>query len=311
MGFYPYSLFLKGGTNSSGEDILWIDLEGTDPEARKWLEEESGLEPLYSEALLAEETRPRSLGLPSKKALLLTLRGINTNPGEDPEDMVSIRIWAEEKRIITVHFQKVMALEDLRTAIAEGEGPENAGAFLARLCNLLNRRMGLLVSELEEVGDDLEDRVLSEISSLLRSEINRLRRQTLRMHRYLTPQREALLHLQREELFWLLPSDRARLREEGDRITRYVEDLDALRDHAAVTQDELESRLSERNSRTLYMLSVVATLFLPLTFITGLLGMNVGGIPWGSAPQGFFLVTGLLLLLVILLLWLFRRIRWL
>ena len=311
MSFCLDSLFLKRSTNSSGEDVLWIDLEGTDQEARKWLEKESGLEPLYSEALLAEETRPRSLGLPSKKALLLTLRGINTNPGEDPEDMVSLRVWAEEKRIITVHFQKITALEDLRTAIAEGEGPENAGTFLTSLCNLLNRRMGLLVSELEEVGDDLEDRVLSEISSLLRSEINRLRRQTLRIHRYLTPQREALLHLQREELFWLRPSDRAQLREEGDRITRYVEDLDALRDHAAVTQDELESRLSERNSRTLYMLSVVATLFLPITFITGLLGMNVGGIPWGGAPQGFFLVTGLLLLLVVLLLWLFRKIRWL
>ena len=148
MSFCLDSLFLKRSTNSFGEDVLWIDLEGTDQEARKWLEEESGLEPLYSEALLAEETRPRSLGLPSKKALLLTLRGINTNPGEDPEDMVSLRIWAEEKRIITVHFQKVMALEDLRTAIAEGEGPENAGAFLASLCNLLNRRMGLLVSEL-------------------------------------------------------------------------------------------------------------------------------------------------------------------
>jgi len=117
--------------------------------------------------------------------------------------------------------------------------------------------------------------------------------------------------LQKEELSWLSPLQRAQLREEGDRITRYVEDLDALRDHAAVTQDELESRLAERNSRILYMLSVVATLFLPLTFVTGLLGMNVGGIPWGTAPQGFFIVTALLLLLVVLLLWLFRRIRWL
>ncbi|HPJ25120.1 MAG TPA: zinc transporter ZntB [Synergistaceae bacterium] len=306
------SLFLKGPEEASSEgEPLWIDLDGNNPEAQQWLLEESGLDPLYGSALLAEETRPRSLGLPSKKALLLTLRGINTNPGEDPEDMISLRIWAEKNRIITVHFEKVRALEDLRTSVSEGQSPSDTGSFLAHLCKTLNKRIGLLVTDLEEAGDDLEDRILMESSSLLRSEINQLRRQTIRMHRYLAPQREALLHLQKEELSWLSPLQRAQLREEGDRITRYVEDLDALRDHAAVTQDELESRLAERNSRILYMLSVVATLFLPLTFVTGLLGMNVGGIPWGTAPQGFFIVTALLLLLVVLLLWLFRRIRWL
>ncbi len=309
LHFYP--LLPTGKEDTSGQEILWIDVDGTNPKARKWLEEESGLDPLYSAALLAEETRPRSLGLPAKKALLLTLRGINTNPGEDPEDMVSLRIWGEEKRIITVHFEKIVALEGLHTALEEEKELRSSGALLAHLCNLLNRRIGLLISEMEEEGDDLEDRVLTENSSLLRSEINRLRRQALRMHRYLAPQREALAHLQREEISWLLPLEKAKLREEGDRLTRCVEDLNALRDHAAVTQDELESRLSERNSRTLYMLSVVATLFLPLTFITGLLGMNVGGIPWGTTPQGFSLVTGLLLLLIVLLLWLFRKIRWL
>ena len=102
------SLFLKGPEEASSEgEPLWIDLDGNNPEAQQWLLEESGLDPLYGSALLAEETRPRSLGLPSKKALLLTLRGINTNPGEDPEDMISLRIWAEKNRIITVHFEKV------------------------------------------------------------------------------------------------------------------------------------------------------------------------------------------------------------
>ena len=187
MCLHFYSLLPKGKEDISGQEILWIDVDGTNPKARKWLEEESGLDPLYSAALLAEETRPRSLGLPAKKALLLTLRGINTNPGEDPEDMISLRIWGEEKRIITVHFKKIMALEGLRTAMEEGKELESSGTLLAHLCNLLNRRIGLLISEMEEEGDDLEDRVLTENSSLLRSEINRLRRQALRMHRYLAP----------------------------------------------------------------------------------------------------------------------------
>jgi len=72
--------------------------------------------------------------------------------------------------------------------------------------------------------------------------------------------------------------DRARLRETADTITRYVEDLDALRERAAVTHEELTTRLADRMNRTMSVLSLVAAVFLPLSFVTGLLGINVGGI---------------------------------
>ncbi|MBK9386785.1 MAG: hypothetical protein IPN34_18375 [Planctomycetes bacterium] len=92
--------------------------------------------------------------------------------------------------------------------------------------------------------------------------------------------------------------------------TRYVEDLQALHDRLIVTQEELGSHQAETLNRRLYVLSLVTALFLPLSFLTGLLGINVGGIPWAEDPQGFFLVTGMLGALCVVVLGTLKALRW-
>jgi len=92
-------------------EFLWIHLELEAPDAKKWVREKSGLGELEVEALLAEETRPRST--PMDEGLLLILRGVNLNPGADPEDMVSVRLWADSHRVITVRRRRLLALADL------------------------------------------------------------------------------------------------------------------------------------------------------------------------------------------------------
>jgi len=104
---------------------------------------------------------------------------------------------------------------------------------------------------------------------------------------------------------------RARLREVSDKVTRYVEELDSARERATVVQDELAGRLSDDLNRKMYVLTVIAGIFLPLGFVTGLLGINVGGIPGTEAPWGFALVCALLLLLGLSEYWLFRWLKWL
>ncbi len=136
-----------------------------------------------------------------------------------------------------------------------------------------------VLSELDDRVDELEDEVLGGESYELRAKIGSLRRETISLRRYLAPQRDAVARLQNERVPWLDEVTRVHLREIADRTTRYVEDLDSARDRAAVTQDELNSRLSERMNKTMYVLSIVAGIFLPLGLLTGLLGINVGGIP--------------------------------
>ena len=84
-----------------------------------------------------------------------------------------------------------------------------------------------------------------------------------------------------------------RLRDEADRVTRYVGVLDAAREHAAVAQQELTRHLPDRMNRRVYVLSVVAAIFLPLRWLTGLLGINVGGIPLTDNLLGFGTIVAL------------------
>lgn len=260
---------------ASPDDLLWIHLNYRGAEVRRWLMEESGIDPLICEALLATETRPRVVA--AGNGLLVILRGVNLAPGADPEDMVSLRMWIDGHRIVTMRYQHLMAIEDLRASIISGTGPTGTGSFLVEIANRLVERMGDVLSDLDDSVDSLEDQVLTAESYEIRPKLASLRRQAIGLRRYLAPQREVLARLQTERATWLSELDRVRLREVADRTTRYVEDLDAARDRAAVTQEELNSRLSEQMNNRMYVLAIVAGIFLPLGLLTGLLGINVGG----------------------------------
>ena len=315
---FAYRLDGNGGGTSVGWDEVrawdteqgpvWVHLNYRSEDVRRWILEESGVDEVVGEALLAEETRPRCVA--TRDGLLLILRGVNLNPGADPDDMVSIRLWVERHRVLTMRHRKVMAVQDIREELATGEGPVSEGDFLVDLCSRLITRMGPALEDIDDGVDDLEDQVLTAESRRLRAGIGEIRRQAIRIRRYLAPQRDVMGRLPTERATWLDELHRSRLRELADRVTRYVEDLDAARDRAAVIQDELNSRLSEQMSKTMYVLSIVAAIFLPLGLLTGLLGVNVAGIPGTDNPSAFVVVCVLLLLLAIVQGWIFRRMGW-
>ena len=131
------------------------------------------------------------------------------------------------------------------------------------------------------------------------------------LKRYIAPQRDVLSRLDGEPVSWLTQVDRLQLREQANRLTRILEDLDAARDQAAITQEEMTGQLSELTNKRLYVLSVVAAVFLPLGMVTGLWGVNVGGIPLQDHPLGFVIITGALVALLGVELIIFRAMRWL
>lgn len=291
-----------------GKGLLWVHLNRQSQAARQWINEASGLDPDVGEALLAEEARPRCTR--HNDGTILTLRGVNLNPGADPEDMVAVRAWVEPTRIVTTRGRRVIATQDIADALGAGRGPRTAGDFVADLAERLVDRMAFVITELDDNVDALEDEILVVQSGALRSRLGELRREAIALRRYLAPQREALGQLATLDTPWLDARRRAKLREVADQVVRYVEDLDAARERAAVIQDELTNRLSEQMNRTMYALSLVAGIFLPLSFITGLLGINVAGIPGAETPWAFVAVCGALLAVGLFELWLFRKLRW-
>jgi len=314
-----YILDGKGGGRKVGWDgidswkpeqgILWIHLNYSVAGVQEWLNAKSGLDEVIYDALTEEDSRPRCT--PFHEGMLLGLRGVNLNPGADPEDMVGVRIWFEKDRIISTRKRKVLSTTDIQTAIEQGIGPTSLGDFLVQIAGRMMERMQHVIDDLEDSVADIEDQVLTSENHHLRSGLATLRRQAISLRRYLSPQREALSRLLTEKIAWLDESDRIRLREVYDQLTRHIEDLDEARDRAAVTQEQLVNSLAEQMNSKMYILSIVAAIFLPLGFLTGLLGINVGGIPGADSKLGFTVFILLLAVVVVLQIWLFRKKKWL
>ena len=300
-----------------GNSFLWVPLDFRDSQAVAWVQQRVP-DSQGAATLLADETRPRAVA--QGDHLLVCLRGVNLNPESDPEDMVSVRIWMGPDRIITTRHRRIMAVTDARAEFARGTGPKSIGDFLVFIADRLMRRMGPTLDQLEDAVDTLEGGILEGDGDEkrkrsdppdLRRALGRVRRQAIELRRYLAPQRDAMNRLLIEPVPWIDPSQKAQLREVSDHITRFVEDLDALRDRGAVVQDELRNRISEDMNRTVYVLTVISAVLLPLGFITGLLGINVDGLPGAKdTPTAFWLVTGGLALVASIQVYLFRRLRW-
>jgi zinc transporter len=288
--------------------LLWVHLNYTDPDARQWLQKKSGLSGIVIEALLSEETRPRVNDIDD--GLLISLRGINQNPGSEPEDMVSLRLWIDKDWVISTGKRRLLSVEELSRDISQGKGPKNAGDFLVEISERLLSQMSSVTEEVEEDVDKLEEEVLLSQSQELRSGLGSVRRQIIELRRYIAPQRDAMTTIQLKKTSWLTVDDKMRLREVSDHITRFVENLDSVRDRASLLHEELVGRLSDSINERIYLLSLMATVFLPLTFLTGLLGINIAGIPGAQNSHAFAIFCLFLMIIVLFQLWFFRRKRW-
>jgi zinc transporter len=293
---------------SVADGVLWVHLDYEHPNSQQWIKQKSDLDELTQQSLLAEETRPRCVTLDD--GLLINLRGVNTNPGSEPEDMVSIRLYCDGNRLISTRKRRLLSVQDISASLDKGTGPKDAGELIANLAYRLTERMSDVISDLDDSIDAVEEEIISHASQSYRGQLVGLRREVIMLRRYLAPQRDALSRLQAENSMWLSSENKLMLRETADRVARYIEDLDSCRDRAAVAYEELTSQLSEQMNSRMYILSVVAALFLPLGFLTGLFGINVGGIPFADDPFGFVEIILLLIIIVVIQVVVFRLKKW-
>ncbi len=289
-------------------DLAWLHMQADHPDTAEWIETYlSFLEPVVTSALVAEETRPRTLVI--GEGVLLILRGVNTNPGQEPDDMVSVRMWVHPARIVSLSRRPLSSVRDLQAAVSDGTGPDRAGDFVCRLVHLLNERIEGYLRRLSDETDELEECVIAGMTDSLNARISEARRQVVGVRRHVGPQRDALDRLANAQLALFEGDDRLHLREAHDRLLRTVEELDALRDRLHVLKDEIANAQSERLNRNLYILSVVSAMFLPLGFLTGLMGINLSGMPGANWSGAFWTFTGLLAVIAVLLVVLLRRLR--
>lgn len=297
----------QGVRAHDGRGILWINLDYSAPESLAWLDG-AGLEPRVRAALTENDPRPEATCVGD--GLLLVVRGLNVAAGADA-DMVSMRAWITADRIVTLRRRPMNIVRTLATELAAGSGPRSVGAFTVAL---IERVMPPIIKEVSELDDRVaageEDLLDGNHAADLRTRLSAIRRRAISLRRFVGPQREALEALAQATPSWLGDAERSALSLAASRLTRTVEELDALRDRAAVATEEIGSRTDEIAGRRLYVLSIMTALFLPLGFVCGLLGVNIGGVPFTQEARAFPVLVGLFGVLVLGQIWLFRRRGW-
>ncbi len=274
----------------------WVHLNRVDEQVQRWTMEESGIPEAAARALLADETRPR-VGY-FERGTLINLRGANLNPDVD-EHTVVLRAWIEEGRLITYEKHPIIAVRDIARRVKEKGGPRSPGDVISRVVVRLIERLEPMIDELDDTLYGLEDRAINVDTHVDRAELATLQRKLIALRRYFAPQREAMLKLAAGEGHAFTPADLVRLREASNHLSRLLEDLTAANERSLVAQSEQAAQTSEAQNRRLYAFTLVTIIFLPLSFLTGVFGMNVGGLPWVNSSQGFLLVSALMIALAI------------
>jgi len=277
------------GGKDAEKGIEWVHFRSDDPSSVKWMED-SNLDPRIIEVLTADETRPRMQRLAD--GVLINLRGVNSNPGADPEDMVSIRVWFNKSIILTARKKdrRLLSIDDVRQRIEDATGPTSSAEFIIMLTEYLANRIGDVVDSIDDELTKAETELDDDNIKQVKQKLSIIRKQAAVIRRYLAPQREALVELYRSRDI-LSEHESYSLQHQTDRITHSVEELDLARERALVLHADLQNHIAEQQNSRMYVLSIVATIFLPLSFLTGVFGMNVAGLPGLEYPDAFRILT--------------------
>ena len=289
--------------------LNWTHVNFSDAAGAAWIRQESGIAPIIADAMLSEESRPRALH--TAEGVMVILRGVNLNPGSEVEDMISVRLWVEKDRVVTASRRPLKSLNLIRQLSDEGKGPGSPAAFAIDLIDRLSDFIGEVTDQIESRLEQAEDEVNDASGALKNSPFSVVRRQSARLRRYLAPQREALDSLANNPDPVFSPSQASELREQTNRITLVLEDLDLVRERALVAQEEFLGILAHEQNNRMLLLSIVAAIFLPLSFLTGLFGMNVAGLPGTQDAWAFGIIVVLMTLIAVLILLVFRARKWL
>ncbi|MBS6031601.1 MAG: zinc transporter ZntB [Pantoea sp.] len=305
----------KGGLIPIAEDEVihcerpcWLHLNYTHRQSAEWLQSTPQIPDAVRDALAGDSMRPRVSRLGD--GFMIVLRSVNHNSDARPDQLVAMRVFINDKLIVSTRRRKVFAVDEVLTDLQNGNGPIDCGSWLVDVCDALTDHTSEFIEELHDKIIEMEDALLDQRMPA-RGELGLLRKQLIVMRRHMAPQRDVYARLASEKLAWMDDSERRRMQEIADRLGRGLDDLDAGVARTAILADEVASQMAESMNRRTYTMSLMAMIFLPATFLTGLFGVNLGGIPGGEWRYGFSIFCLLLVVLALSVAGYLRKRRWL
>lgn len=289
--------------------LTWFHLISDDQTSNQMLEPLS-IPKSAKEGLLADETRPRCLEI--ENGILLCLRAINFNRSSEPDDMVSLRIWLTPTVIVsaTKKGRGLRSIQEVQNVIEKDQSIKSVGAWFGMLLEMVTDKISEQVEDIDNKLEVLEEELNIEPLNINRQSVLDIRKQAAQIKRFIAPQREALdvLHYSCD---FISQIQHFRIKEQSDRILRYIDQLELIRERCILVLEEHRHSIAEKQSERMYVLSIVTAIFLPLSFLTGVFGMNIGGLPGIENQNAFILLSGIMVVAAALIYLIMKFKNWL
>jgi zinc transporter len=290
-----------------GPGFVWIHVDSVD-EPELAMVAGRDIPEVAANALVATETRPRCDRI--EQGAILNLRGPGGAEVDTSDRLVSIRMWVRRGKVNSLTRRPLLASAAVLEQMKSG-AIVDPGDLVAAFAREISAELDPQVADLGDILDDCETDLETHNVYRLRSQIARIRAEAIAFRRFVAPNRDALQTLALQDFDWLAEDDRLHIREAADRFARMAEELEAVRERSALLHEQLTDLRGEEIDQRSLVISIVAFIFLPLTFVTGLLGMNVEGIPFAHEKWAFWGVCLFCVAIAVAVLAWFARRHWL
>ncbi|WP_242415919.1 CorA family divalent cation transporter [Sphingomonas panni] len=270
--------------------FVWIHLHGDGDVVAAWLRTHAHLPDYVIDPLTAVETRPRCDAI--GRGAFVNLRGLSDDQLTSADPLASVRLYASAGRVHSVTRRKLTAFHTVVEEV-EGGGVADPGDLIVAFASAITEQLDPLIADLGDTLDECEEALDPTRIFEQRRAVTHTRVRAIGYRRFLVPQRSALEKLGQLPGDWLQADDRLHLAAAADRAARMAEEVDSIRERAALIHETLTDLRAEQLDQRSLQIAIVAMVFLPLTFVTGLLGMNVKGIPFADEPWAFAGVVAL------------------
>ena len=288
--------------------VFWIDILNPDKKDTSWLRRTFKFHKLALTDVLNNSVRPKQELYDD--VLFTVFNAINLNPGEEALDTINLNIFLTNNYIVSTHCKPLKTIRDTIKKIEEKKGLLEKGPdhlYYLLLDGVINRYFDIQ-DELEEEIQAIEEEIFDEGASDLQARLFTLRKKLTFAKRSINPKRDALRTLVYEGFPQLNAETQTLLRDVLDHVLRISETLESFRELVSGLRDSLMTQISNQMNEVMKLMSIIATVMLPLSFLTGIFGMNfenMPGLTFGAA--GFWGLILVMVALAGLIVWAFRK----
>ena len=243
-----------------------------------------------------------------EQALIAVINDVHFDFSFEPSDISTLWINVEQHLVITARRQPLRSVDRLRAAVKTGSPLRSSAELLEHLMRAQADVLVDIVRSATARIDQIEDQLLANRLDHKRARLGALRRVLVRLQRLLAPEPAALFRLLQHPPGWMTDLDVQELRQASEEFSVVLRDMATLQERIKLLQEEVAAQVNEENSRSLFVLTIVTVLALPINIIAGLLGMNVGGVPLAQHAHGFWIVVAIVASFALIAGWLaFRK----